>query len=195
MHERLLELENVVEETKKGAADVHAHNKGHVMLGMLELGIIVHSVVIGMDLGASEDGPSTTLGLVLALSFHQLFEGIGLGTCIAGVMQEYPGLVSTQRVVGMITSFAATFPAGVCIGMLLQLLPAFKTHSAAQRWLTGVLDSVSGGILVYLALIHFLAEDFTRTDLNQPEKFVLRWLMVIAVIVGMAVMALLGLWA
>ena len=25
----------------------------------------------------------------------------------------------------------------------------------------------SGGILVYLALIHFLAEDFSRTDLNQ----------------------------
>ena len=25
----------------------------------------------------------------------------------------------------------------------------------------------SGGILVYLALIHFLAEDCTRTDLNQ----------------------------
>jgi hypothetical protein len=54
----------------------YRHNRGAMMLGMLEVGIIVHSVVIGMDLGASQDGPSTTLGLGLALSFHQLFEGL-----------------------------------------------------------------------------------------------------------------------
>ncbi|KAH7833918.1 hypothetical protein Vadar_011018 [Vaccinium darrowii] len=39
----------------------------------LELGIVVHSVIIGLALGASES-PSTIRPLVAALSFHQSFE-------------------------------------------------------------------------------------------------------------------------
>ena len=48
---------------------------------VLELGIIVHSVIIGMSVGASES-PSTIRPLVAALTFHQFFEGLGLGGCI-----------------------------------------------------------------------------------------------------------------
>ena len=70
---------------------LHAHHKGHVMLGMLELGIIVHSVVIGVAFGASHYRTSTAVGYVVALSFHQLFEGMGLGTCIAGCMRKVEG--------------------------------------------------------------------------------------------------------
>jgi zinc transporter 1/2/3 len=53
-------------------------------LKVLELGIIVHSVIIGMSLGASES-PSTIRPLLAALTFHQFFEGIGLGGCIVQV--------------------------------------------------------------------------------------------------------------
>jgi zinc transporter 1/2/3 len=53
-------------------------------LKVLELGIIVHSVIIGMSLGASESA-STIKPLVVALTFHQFFEGIGLGGCIVQV--------------------------------------------------------------------------------------------------------------
>ena len=51
---------------------------------MLELGIIVHSVIIGISLGASES-PKTIRPLVAALTFHQFFEGMGLGSCITQV--------------------------------------------------------------------------------------------------------------
>jgi hypothetical protein len=51
---------------------------------VLELGVVVHSLIIGMSLGAS-DFPSTVRPLVPALTFHQLFEGIGLGGCIVQV--------------------------------------------------------------------------------------------------------------
>lgn len=50
----------------------------------MELGIVVHSLVIGISLGASER-PSTIRPLLGALSFHQFFEGIGLGGCIVQV--------------------------------------------------------------------------------------------------------------
>jgi solute carrier family 39 (zinc transporter), member 1/2/3 len=51
---------------------------------VLELGIIVHSVIIGISLGASES-PKTVRPLVAALTFHQFFEGMGLGSCITQV--------------------------------------------------------------------------------------------------------------
>jgi zinc transporter 1/2/3 len=51
----------------------------------LELGILVHSVIIGVSLGAS--GSSKTIKpLITALSFHQFFEGMGLGGCISQVL-------------------------------------------------------------------------------------------------------------
>lgn len=54
------------------------------MFQVLELGIVVHSVIIGISLGASED-PDTIKPLLAALSFHQFFEGMGLGGCISQV--------------------------------------------------------------------------------------------------------------
>ena len=51
---------------------------------VLEMGIVVHSVIIGISLGAagSIDAIKT---LLVALSFHQFFEGMGLGGCISQV--------------------------------------------------------------------------------------------------------------
>ncbi|KAI5408986.1 hypothetical protein KIW84_054712, partial [Lathyrus oleraceus] len=49
-----------------------------VVAQVLELGIVVHSVVIGLSMGASEN-PCTIKPLIAALCFHQLFEGMGLG--------------------------------------------------------------------------------------------------------------------
>lgn len=52
---------------------------------VLELGIVVHSVVIGLSMGASNNTCSIK-GLVAAMCFHQMFEGMGLGGCILQVI-------------------------------------------------------------------------------------------------------------
>lgn len=49
------------------------------------MGIVVHSVVIGLSLGASQNA-GTIKSLVAALCFHQFFEGMGLGGCILQVI-------------------------------------------------------------------------------------------------------------
>lgn len=49
---------------------------------------MVHSVIIGISLGASKN-PAIIKPLVAALSFHQFFEGMGLGGCIVQVLQIY----------------------------------------------------------------------------------------------------------
>jgi zinc transporter 1/2/3 len=49
---------------------------------------VVHSVIIGISLGASQS-PKTLRPLVAALTFHQFFEGMGLGGCISQVIYIY----------------------------------------------------------------------------------------------------------
>lgn len=45
---------------------------------MLELGIALHSVLIGVALGVAQD-PAAARPLAAALVFHQTFEGFALG--------------------------------------------------------------------------------------------------------------------
>ncbi|KAI3915378.1 hypothetical protein MKX01_035637 [Papaver californicum] len=56
-----------------------------VVAMVLELGIVVHSIVIGLGVGASNN-TCTIKPLVAALCFHQMFEGMGLGSCIVQVI-------------------------------------------------------------------------------------------------------------
>lgn len=79
-------------ESRGEHSPVHAHHRSHVMLGMLELGIIAHSLVVGVAFGAAQYRTNAAVGYIIALSFHQLFEGMGLGISIASCMQKvfYP---------------------------------------------------------------------------------------------------------
>jgi zinc transporter 1/2/3 len=55
---------------------------------ILELGILMHSIILGISLGVSRS-PKTIKPLVAVLSFHQCFEGIELGGCISQVIFIY----------------------------------------------------------------------------------------------------------
>ena len=64
---------------------------------------MVHSVIIGVSLGASQSA-ETVKPLLAALSFHQFFEGLGLGGCISQVPTYYhlfyyysPGFFSIEN--------------------------------------------------------------------------------------------------
>ena len=61
-----------------------ARKKQKMVSKVLEIGIVFHSVIIGATLGMSQD-VCAIRPLVVALSFHQVFEGMGLGGCIAQV--------------------------------------------------------------------------------------------------------------
>ena len=84
----------VEDEEHAGHVHVHTHaSHGHshgstelirrrIVSQVLEIGIVVHSVIIGISLGASQS-VDTIKPLMAALSFHQFFEGLGLGGCIS----------------------------------------------------------------------------------------------------------------
>ncbi|KAG4164282.1 hypothetical protein ERO13_A13G005150v2 [Gossypium hirsutum] len=106
--------------------DVQTKNHGHehhgvmneksqllrhrVIAQVLELGIIVHLVVIGLAMGASEN-PCTIRSLIAALCFHQMFEGMGLGGCI--LQAEYKFKLKAI----MVLFFSATTPLGIVLGI------------------------------------------------------------------------------
>ncbi|XP_022952942.1 zinc transporter 1-like isoform X3 [Cucurbita moschata] len=68
---------------------------------VLELGIVIHSVIIGISLGTSQS-PATIKPLLVALSFHQFFEGMGLGGCISQVNSNYISLEPSSDFVTML---------------------------------------------------------------------------------------------
>lgn len=56
---------------------------------------MIHSVIIGVSLGASES-PKTIKPLVAALTFHQFFEGMGLGGCICQVFSISSSIIYSK---------------------------------------------------------------------------------------------------
>lgn len=62
--------------------------KQRLVSQVLEIGIIFHSVIIGVTMGMSQN-VCTIKPLVAALAFHQIFEGLGLGGCVAQVYFLY----------------------------------------------------------------------------------------------------------
>lgn len=59
----------------------------HIQFQVLELGIALHSVLIGMALGVSQE-PEAARPLAAALVFHQSFEGFALGSALAEAGHE-----------------------------------------------------------------------------------------------------------
>ncbi|CAL9016294.1 unnamed protein product [Prunus brigantina] len=118
---------------------------------VLELGIVVHSVIIGISLGACQS-PHTIKPLVAALSFHQFFEGMGLGGCI------YQAKFKHKTMATMVLFFSLTTPAGIAVGIAIS--NTYAKSSPTALIVQGLLLSASAGILIYMALVDLLAADF-----------------------------------
>ncbi|OIW21032.1 hypothetical protein TanjilG_28258 [Lupinus angustifolius] len=135
-----------------GGSDDDESSVRHVIVSqVLELGIVSHSVIIGLSLGVSQS-PCTIRPLIAALSFHQFFEGFALGGCISQAQFK------TSSSTIMACFFAVTTPLGVGIGT--SIASVFNPYSPIALITEGILDSFSAGILMYMALVDLIAADF-----------------------------------
>ncbi|XP_028761870.1 fe(2+) transport protein 1-like [Neltuma alba] len=158
--------------------------KYRVVAQVLELGIVVHSVVIGLSMGASEN-PCTIRPLIAALCFHQLFEGMGLGGCILQAEYGY-------KIKGILVFFfSVTTPFGIALG--IGLSNVYSDTSPTSLIVEGILNAVSAGLLNYMALVELLASDFMGPKLQQNMK--LQICSYIAVLLGAGGMSLMAKWA
>ena len=88
--------------------------------------------------------------------------------------------------------YGLTTPIAIAIG--LGLRTTYNAGSFTANVVSGVLDSISAGILLFTGLVELLARDFLfdpqRTKSNKRLTF-----MCVSVLLGVAIMALLGKWA
>ncbi|KAK4412613.1 Fe(2+) transport protein 3, chloroplastic [Sesamum alatum] len=178
--------------------DSHGHSHSHgiasgdeesgvrhiVVSQVLELGIVSHSVIIGLSLGVSHS-PCTIRPLIGALSFHQFFEGFALGGCIS--QAQFGSLHSTL----MACFFALTTPLGIAVGIGVSSF--YNADSPRALIVEGIFDSISAGILVYMALVDLIAADFLSKRMSCNLR--LQVVSYFALFLGAALMSSLAVWA
>ncbi|KAK4765609.1 hypothetical protein SAY86_026699 [Trapa natans] len=168
-------------ESGSGSTDLIRHR---IVTQVLEMGIVVHSVIIGVSLGASED-PDAIKPIMVALTFHQLFEGIGLGGCISQARFQ------PRAVAAMVAYFAATTPLGIAVGIGISRV--YSEDSRVALIVGGLLQSASAGILIYMALVDLIAADYMSPRLlGNPRLHVGASL---SLLLGAACMSVLARWA
>ncbi|KAL8257779.1 hypothetical protein R6Q59_029820 [Mikania micrantha] len=158
--------------------------RNRVVAMVLELGIVVHSIVIGVGVGASND-TCTIKPLVAALCFHQMFEGMGLGGCI--LQAEYKNM----KKLAMVFFFSITTPFGIGLG--IGLSKAYKENTPSALITVGLLNASSAGLLIYMALVDLLAADFMGPKLQGSIKLQVK--SYAAVLVGAGGMSVMAKWA
>ncbi|XP_062215005.1 fe(2+) transport protein 1-like [Phragmites australis] len=158
--------------------------RNRVVVQVLEMGIVVHSVVIGLGMGASQS-VCTIRPLVAAMCFHQLFEGMGLGGCI--LQAEYGMKMKSA----LVFFFSTTTPFGIALG--LALTKVYKENSPTALIVVGLLNAASAGLLHYMALVELLAADFMGPKLQGSVR--LQLVCFLAVLLGAGGMSVMAKWA
>jgi zinc transporter 1/2/3 len=151
---------------------------------VLEIGIVFHSVIIGISLGASQS-VDTIKPLMAALSFHQFFEGMGLGGCISQAKFK------SKSMAIMATFFSVTTPVGIAIGIAISSV--YKENSSTALIVEGVFNSASAGILIYMALVDLLAADFMNPRMQSNIRIQLG--ANVSLLLGAVSMSVLAKWA
>ncbi|KAI8986382.1 Zinc/iron permease [Pilobolus umbonatus] len=172
----------------------HVHSAGlleedafkHVGTLILEFGIAMHSVIIGITLSTVATAEFNTL--LIALVFHQFFEGIALGTRINDL--KIPGW-RKPLLMGLI--FIVMTPIGSAIGIGVH--SSFNPFSSASIITSGVLDAISAGILIYNGFVSLMSLEITHSKQFHRDTRFNRLTCLFAMYCGAGFMSLLGKWA
>ncbi|KAI8148539.1 Zinc/iron permease [Fennellomyces sp. T-0311] len=152
---------------------------------VLEFGILTHSVIIGITLGVCSQDEFT--GLLIAVCFHQFFEGFALGARIAEV-----NMINLKKAISMASFFAVTTPTGVAIGVGIS--STYNENSSTALLAQGIFDAVSSGILIYVGLVNLLASEMLFDDRFKKMRRSTKIGCFISLYAGAAVMAVIGIW-
>ncbi|WEW58513.1 hypothetical protein PRK78_003981 [Emydomyces testavorans] len=157
---------------------------------LLEAGILFHSIFIGMALSVATG--ANFVVLLIAISFHQTFEGFALGARIASLIPDLFPASSSQPWL-MALAYGTTTPIGQAIGLGLHTL--YDPASEAGLLTVGMTNAFSSGLLLFAGLVELLAEDFLSDRSYETLRGRNRIEACLAVAGGAALMALVGAFA
>jgi len=144
-------------------------------------------VFIGMALSVTP-APAFYV-LLVAISFHQTFEGLALGSRISALTfhprSPQPWL--------MALAYGTTTPLGQAIGLAIHRMydPASETGLLS----VGIMNAISSGLLLFAGLVELLAADFLSEESYETLRGKRRYQACGAVVCGALLMALVGAWA
>lgn len=169
------------DDVENGYVDPMVLKKQSMQITLIEGGILFHSVFVGMTISITIDG---FIVLLVAIVFHQMFEGLGLGSRIAAV--PYPR--GSWKPWALVIAFGTTAPFGQALGLATRNV--YDPNSAVGLILVGTFNAISSGLLLYAAMVDLMAEDFlseeadrTMTKKDKREGFI--WLLLGAI--GMSI--------
>ncbi|KAL0475020.1 Zinc/iron permease [Neurospora intermedia] len=154
---------------------------------LLEAGILFHSVFIGMALSVATGPPFIVF--LIAIGFHQTFEGLALGTRIAAI--HFPR--SSPRPWLMVLAFGTTTPIGQAIGLLIHTF--YDPLSQTGLLMVGFMNAISSGLLLFAGLVQLLAEDFLSEKSYATLHGRKRLHAYLAVVAGAGLMSAVGAFA
>lgn len=154
---------------------------------LLEAGILFHSVFIGMALSVATG--TSFIVLLVAITFHQTFEGFALGSRISAISFP-PGSVKPWL---MALAYGTTTPIGQAIGLGIHTL--YDPASQTGLLMVGFMNAISSGLLLFAGLVELLAEDFLSDESYVVLQGKRRLQACASVVGGAALMALVGAWA
>lgn len=168
--------------------DEHANYAAQMTaIFILEFGVIFHSVFIGLTLAVTEN----FIILFIVLVFHQTFEGLGLGARLGTATWPAGSRRWTPYLLGLL--YAISTP--LAIGMGLVVSKSLALEAATSRVVNGVFDAISGGILMYTALVELVAHEFMFNPEMRKAGLGMQLSAYSCVALGVALMALLANWA
>jgi zinc transporter 1/2/3 len=153
---------------------------------VLEFGVVFHSVIIGLNLGVVTDEFAVLFPVV---TIHQAFEGLGIGARLSAI--PFPKRYWWMPW-ALCMAYGVTTPIAIAFGIGLR--SAYDPESFTASVVSGVLDAMSAGILMYTGLVELLARDFLFNPERTRETKQLVF-MLSCVFLGAILMALLGKWA
>lgn len=154
---------------------------------LLELGILFHSVFIGMALSVSVG--NEFIVLLIAIAFHQTFEGLALGSRIATISWGD----KTKQPWIMAAVYGLTTPLGQALGIATHTL--YSPDSKEGLIVVGVMNSISAGLLTFASLVELMSEDFLSDESWKHLRGKKRVIACVLVFMGAFGMSLVGAWA
>ncbi|KAK9762448.1 hypothetical protein K7432_011801 [Basidiobolus ranarum] len=153
---------------------------------LLEFGIALHSVLIGVSVGVAAGSEFTSL--LVAVVFHQFFEGLALGARV-----EDLNLQNRMFSYGSSLLYAIITPTGVAIGVGIH--SSYNPNGPTALIVNGVFDSISTGILLYMAFVELMSTDYQNNPTFMNSSVPLKTACFLGLWCGGAVMAVIGIWA
>jgi len=115
------------------SVDPAVYRKMSLNITLLEGGILFHSIFVGITISLTIDG---FVILLVAIVFHQMFEGLGLGSRIA----EVPYPKGSIRPWVLVAAFGTTAPIGQAIGLAVR--DSYDPNSAFGLIIVGIFNAL-----------------------------------------------------